>query len=257
MADNDTLRREMEAYMKKHDIQRLFERLAASIMYERPEDLNHFIGEWLLRLNVGVEKPGGASSAVKSKSSADASISKKSSASVPSGSKTVVTADPTEPPSSDPKVSASNLEEAPTAAAVTKPEPEPSSMQAGQSIPAVTSTASVSKSAVSVTATPPPGENRLLNGRNEFDPYTFTPENIAVFYGMLDPLNEGAVSLEHFREVAALLDVEQYIEWKEIHGSEILREHFIDLLTTALKEDLDTLRTNCQENPKDALLFTV
>ena len=36
MAENQELRKKMEDYVKQHDLTRLFERLATSIMYDRP-----------------------------------------------------------------------------------------------------------------------------------------------------------------------------------------------------------------------------
>jgi hypothetical protein len=40
MAENEELRLEMEEYIKEHDIPHLFERLTASIMYDRPGAFN-------------------------------------------------------------------------------------------------------------------------------------------------------------------------------------------------------------------------
>jgi hypothetical protein len=42
--------------------------------------------------------------------------------------------------------------------------------------------------------------NANVNGKNDFDPYVFTSEDVAILYGILDPLNEGSVCVEYFRQ---------------------------------------------------------
>ena len=46
----------------------------------------------------------------------------------------------------------------------------------------------------------PEGGGEGLDRVPDFDPYIFSPENIPIFYGMLDPLDEGSISVQHYRE---------------------------------------------------------
>lgn len=115
MTENLELRQEMEDYVKQHDLMRLFERLATSIMYDRPgaflievnegftvhhlftlaEDLNQYAADWLTKIKNARPQVEHVSSSVSlsSRASGSSSVKPRSNTSVPETRDSVLTQD--------------------------------------------------------------------------------------------------------------------------------------------------------------------
>ncbi|GAU87780.1 hypothetical protein RvY_00578 [Ramazzottius varieornatus] len=161
----------MEDYVKQHDLMRLFERLATSIMYDRPEDLNQYAADWLTKIKNGRPQIEHVPSSVSlgSRASGSSSVKSKSNTSVPETLDSVLTQD------------------------------SQNSLHSTRSKGFRPGRVSDSQSKVVVELGNGKEEGIRENPEN-LDPYIFSPENIPIFYGMLDPLGEGFIALQHFKE---------------------------------------------------------
>ncbi|XP_055334604.1 uncharacterized protein LOC129585782 isoform X2 [Paramacrobiotus metropolitanus] len=191
--ENETLRKEINHYIKRHDLMHLFERLTASIMFDRPDDLNSYICEWLIRL---------------------------------SGS------------AAEQNISCEEQTERISKHKNTQPQSFDNVSRFSESLLHLTSDyAPVEPVRTSEGNLPAPNSS----SNSQFTPFLLSPENISTFYSILDPLNSGGIAAAHFREVAHLLDLEQYIDWNSV-SQEIDRDLFCEQLASALSTDLSSLR---------------